>query len=583
MTKNYLCIHGHFYQPPRENPWLDKIEKERSAAPFDNWNQRINQECYHTNAFARILNDERKIRRVLNNYEYISFNFGPTLLSWMEKEDMETYEAILNADSRSLKRWGHGNALAQVYNHVIMPLANERDKHTQVIWGIRDFEYRFGRKPEGMWLAETAVDTSTLEVLADHGIEFTVLAPGQAKAFRKKGAKTWEDANGSINTRRPYLCNLPSGKKISLFFYDGGMSQAVAFEGLLNYGRFFAERMTGSYIDDEIELVNVATDGESYGHHHRHGEMALAHALHHIQKHNMAQLTNYATFLEEFPPEYEAQIHENSSWSCYHGVERWRSDCGCRMDNSKGWTQEWRKNLREMLNWLRDELADIYEREVPKYSKKDPWDLRNNYIHWILKNRNISPIVLSNPDEENPESHDLRDPYHLNPKLLQLLEMQHNALLMFTSCAWFFDEVSGIEPTQVLKYAKRAMEIAQDLTGVDLHSEFLTKLEATPSNKYENGAHKYKESIIPARLKAIGKSFYQGFKLINHETELKSIQNLTIMLNDLHEKEIEIELLDKCQNHYHKMESKFRNEEIAFQSPEWETEFEALGQALGFD
>ena len=361
------------------------------------------------------------------------------------------------------------------------------------------------------------------------------------------------------------------------------MSQAVAFEGLLNYGRFFAERLTSSYDDDVVELVNIATDGESYGHHHRHGEMALAHALHHIQKHNMAELTNYGAFLEKFPPKYEVRIQENSSWSCYHGVERWRSDCGCRMNGQNGWNQQWRKPLREMLNWLRDELSSIYEKEVPKYSKEDPWTLRNNYIHWILKNRNISPVVLSTPDEANPKSRDLKDLYHLNPKLLQLLEMQHNALLMFTSCAWFFDEISGIEPTQVLKYAKRAMEIAQDLTGVDLHDTFLAKLEATPSNVYENGAHKYVQSIMPAKLKAIGKVFYKGFKLINNETEIKTIQNLTKMLTDLHEKEIEIEYLDKCQNHYIKLQRKFRNNELTSKSPEWESEFEALGKALGFD
>jgi alpha-amylase/alpha-mannosidase (GH57 family) len=582
MTKNYLCIHGHFYQPPRENPWLDTIEKERSAAPFDNWNQRINQECYHTNAFARILNDERRIRRVLNNYEFISFNFGPTLLSWMEKMDMETYEAILNADRRSLKRWGHGNALAQVYNHIIMPLANERDKHTQVIWGIRDFEFRFGRKPEGMWLAETAVDIPTLEVLAEHGIEFTILAPGQAKAFRKIEEKAWHEVNGDINTRRPYICQLPSGKSISLFFYDGGMSQAVAFEGLLNYGRFFAERLTSSFNDEVLELVNIATDGESYGHHHRHGEMALAHAIHHIQKHQLAKLTNYATFLEEFPPEYEVKIQENSSWSCYHGVERWRSNCGCHMGGNPDWNQEWRSHLRELLNWLRDELAEIYERETAPYTE-NPWDLRNNYIHWILKNRNISPVVLSTPNEENPEVHDLSDPYHLNPKVLQLLEMQHNALLMFTSCAWFFDEVSGIEPTQVLKYAKRAMEIAKDLTGIDLHDEFLARLEATPSNVYENGAHKYKEEIIPARLKAIGKVFYQGFKLINHTTDIETIRSLTQMLNDLNEANIQIEKLYKSQNHYHKLENKLLSGELAFTSPEWKSAYHDLGLALGFD
>jgi alpha-amylase/alpha-mannosidase (GH57 family) len=583
MTNNYLCIHGHFYQPPRENPWLDTIEKEESAAPFPNWNQRINAECYHRNAFARILNDKDRIRRVLNNYEYISFNFGPTLLSWMEKSDEETYQAILNADKRSLERLGHGNALAQVYNHIIMPLANERDKQTQVIWGIHDFEYRFGRKPEGMWLAETAVDTATLEVLAEHDIKFTILSPRQGKGSRKIGSEEWEEAqNDNIDTRRPYLYNLPSGKTITLFFYDGALSQAVAFEGLLHSGKGFAKRLTSSFDDNKRELVHIGTDGESYGHHHTHGEMALAHCLHHIEKYDLAELTNYATYLELFPAEHEAQIHENSSWSCYHGVERWRSNCGCNTGGPRPTTQEWRKNLRELLDWLRDELAEIYEKEASKLTES-PWDMRNNYIHWILKNKNISPVVLSTPQQDNPEIHGLPDDYHLKPRLLQLLEMQHNALLMFTSCAWFFDDISGIEPTQVLKYAKRAMEIAKDLTGLDFHEEFLQKLEVSSSNFKENGATVYKEHIIPARLKAMGKVFHTGFKLIDEKSDLKTILDLTDMLNDMKEADIQIKLIEKSQNHYHRLERKFRKGILKYPGEEWEEAFENLGVALGFD
>lgn len=582
MTQKFLCIHGHFYQPPRENPWLNRIEKEESAAPFDNWNQRINAECYHTNAFARILNDEGLIRRVLNNYEYISFNFGPTLLSWMEKADPETYQAILNADQRSLERWGHGNALAQVYNHIIMPLANERDKQTQVIWGIRDFEYRFGRKPEGMWLAETAVDTATLEVLAEHGITFTILSPRQAKASRKIGDNHWQEAqNDDIYTRRPYLYKLPSGKQITLFFYDGNLSKSVAFEGLLHSGKGFAARLTEGFDDNQTELIHIATDGESYGHHHRHGEMALAHCLHHIQKYDLAELTNYATYLEKFPPEYEAQIHENSSWSCFHGVGRWQSNCGCNMGGHPEWTQEWRKHLRELLDWLRDELIDVYEKEASKLTA-DPWALRNKYIHWILKHKNVSPVVLSAPREENPETSDISDVNYLAPRLLQLLEMQHNALLMFTSCAWFFDEISGIEPTQVLKYAKRAMEIAKDLTGVDYHDEFLKKLQATPSNVKENGATMYEEHIVPARLKAVSKVFYEGFKLISAQADLDTLEDLTAMLNDLKTADIPVKHLEKCQNHYHRIERKFRKNQLQYPSPNWERAFERLGEALGF-
>ena len=495
-NKKYVCIHGHFYQPPRENAWLEAIERQDSAAPFHDWNERINFECYAPNAAARILDRENCIINIVNNYARISFNFGPTLLSWMENADPEAYRLILEADRQSREHFGgHGSAVAQVHSHLILPLANRRDKETQVKWGISDFEYRFGRKPEGMWLAETAANTETLEVLAENGIKFTILAPRQAKAFRKKGEENWAElASGAIDTRRPYWCNLPSGKRIALFFYNGGIAQGVAFEGVLNNGRNFAERFLESFSsNEEPELVHIATDGESYGHHHRHGEMALAACIHHIEINGPAIITNYGQYLELHPPEYEVQIHENSSCSCVYGVERWRSNCGCNSGGRPGWTQEWRKPLREALDWLRDELSPIYEHKASKLLK-DPWEARNDYINVLLDR---SPKSL-NAFLERHTRRALSEEETTN--LLRLMEMQRHAMLMYTSCGWFFDEISGIETNQILQYANRTIYYAGQVGGPDLHEAFIRKLEKAPSNVYKNGAISYLKNVAPARV-----------------------------------------------------------------------------------
>src|SRR5665213_2306681 len=359
--EKYLCLHGHFYQPPRENPWLEAIEMQDSAEPYHDWNERITAECYAPNATARILDGDKRITDIVNNYSRISFNFGPTLLGWMQDKAPDVLAAIIEADHLSRERFsGHGSALAQVFNHMIMPLANERDKHTQVVWGLRDFEHRFGRKAEGMWLAETAADTPSLEVLAEHGIKFTVLSPYQAECVRPLDGGDWTDADGgNVDPSRPYLVKLPSGRSITVFFYDAHISKAVAFERLLNNGEEFAARLMDGYDDRRNwnQLLHIATDGESYGHHHRFGEMALASALNHIEANQLAKLTNYGEYLEKFPPTMEAQIHEQSAWSCSHGVGRWFSDCGCNSGGRPGWNQCWRAPLRQALDWLRDERA----------------------------------------------------------------------------------------------------------------------------------------------------------------------------------------------------------------------------------
>ncbi|MCC6410590.1 MAG: DUF3536 domain-containing protein [Saprospiraceae bacterium] len=495
-TNKYVCIHGHFYQPPRENAWLEIVEQQESARPFHDWNARITFECYAPNAAARILDAERWIVKIRNNYNRISFNFGPTLLTWLEQNDPEAYALLLAADKRSAERFGgHGSAMAQVHSHLIMPLCNYRDKVTQVSWGVRDFEHRFGRYPEGIWLAETAVDTETLEVLAAHGLSYTVLAPRQAKAVRKDAAGAWQQVTAeTIDTRQPYWVNLPSGRRIAVYFYHGGVAQEVAFSGLLNNGKNFAKRMLSLFDNDNTpQLAHIATDGESYGHHHRFGEMALADCLNHIEDNQFAKLTNYGQYLELFPPEWEVQIHENSSWSCVHGVERWRSDCGCNTGGNPGWHQRWRKPLRETLNWLRDKLIPIFEKEGGRFFR-DPWAARNEYIDVMLQ-RSESAIAAF------LEKHARRKLSPLEEVVaLRMLEMQRHAVLMFTSCGWFFDEISGIETKQILQYALRAMDYALDVAGVDLNPEFTRRLAEAPSNVFASGAAAYLQDVVPTRV-----------------------------------------------------------------------------------
>lgn len=501
MSRKYLCIHGHFYQPPRENPWLNKVEIQESAYPYHDWNHRINAECYARNGASRILNKEGNIEAIMNNYAWMSFNMGPTLLAWMENEAPESYEAIIRADKESQELFsGHGSALAQAFNHLIMPLANERDQETQVIWGIEDFKSRFNRFPEGMWLGETAVNTTTLEILAKHGIKFTILSPYQAKRFRKKGEKEWKDGTGAkIDPRRPYEVNLPSGNKINLFFYDGPASQAVAFEGLLNNGERFASKLRKQFRDDEeMQLVHIATDGESYGHHHNLGEMALSYCLNSLENSEDVNLTIYGEYLERFPPEYEAEIIENTSWSCYHGVERWRSNCGCNTGGNEGWDQEWRKPLREAFDEVREKLIILYEKEMQEFTEH-PWEVRDKYIRVILdrKDENVNGFFEENFDMELSEEQKI--------KLLKLLEMQYHSMLMYTSCGWFFDEVTGIESMQDIFYATRAVQLAQEISEQDYEADFAESLKRIPSNlpEYETVFPAYEKFVKPMELDMI--------------------------------------------------------------------------------
>jgi len=496
----YVCIHGHFYQPPRENPWLEAIELQDSAYPYHDWNERICAECYAPNSAARILNKEDQIIRILNNYEKISFNFGPTLLSWIEDKAPRVYKAILEADRISKEKFsGHGSAIAQAYHHIILPLANRRDKHTQIAWGVRDFTFRFGRAPEGMWVPETAVDLETLEILAEFGIKYTILAPCQASRERKIGGRSWRDVSGErIDPSMPYRLNLRSGREISVFFYDGPISRAVAFEDLLANGEGFAKRIMAGFAEDLRpwpELVSIASDGETYGHHHRFGEMGLASALDYVESNELAQLTNYGEYLERHPPIHSVEIFENSSWSCVHGIERWRSNCGCNSGQRPSWSQAWRGPLRQALDWLRDVLTPKYEDKAGQLLK-DPWAARNDYIDVIL-DRSHQSI------ERFIKKHALRELSGAETVLtLELLELQRHAMLMYTSCGWFFDELSGIETVQVMQYAGRAIELGEHAFGVDLEGGFLEKLSEAKSNLAEHGdgARIYEKLVKPSRV-----------------------------------------------------------------------------------
>jgi alpha-amylase/alpha-mannosidase (GH57 family) len=493
----YLCIHGHFYQPPRENPFLEAVELQDSAYPYHDWNERVTAECYAPNATSRILDGEQRIIELVNNYAQISFNFGPTLLSWIEQKAPKVYEALRAADKTSRERYsGHGSAIAQAYNHMIMPLANCRDKNTQVKWGLRDFEHRFGRLPEGMWLPETAVDTETLDVLAAHGIKFTILAPRQAKRIRKRGSRSWQDVSGDrVDPSRAYVVRLPSKRTITVFFYDGPISQGVAFERLLDNGQRFADRLMSGFSDARTwpQLVHIATDGESYGHHHRFGEMALSYALHHIETNKLAQLTNYGEFLERHPPDTFVEIVNNSSWSCVHGVERWRSNCGCNSGGHAGWTQEWRAPLRASLDWLRDELAPLFEQKATPLLK-DPWAARDEYIQVVLNRAEDDVLNFLGKHGTHPLSSEEQ------VAALKLLEMQRHAMLMYTSCGWFFDEISGLESVQVLQYAGRAIRLAQDFGVNGVEAGFMDRLAAAKSNIPEHGDGKriYEKWVKPA-------------------------------------------------------------------------------------
>ncbi len=504
-TGVFVTVHGHFYQPPRENPYLDAIERQPSATPFHDWNERIHHECYRPNAFARILNEKGQLVGIVNNYEYMSFNIGPTLMSWLERYDVEVYQRILEADRKSAMRLdGHGNAIAQVYNHIIMPLANERDKYTQIRWGKADFRSRFGRDPEGMWLAEAAVDYPTLKALIAENIRFIVLAPSQALrcrpiATKEQPAPQWIEVGGSqIDPTRPYRCFLPGGDRtkdyIDIFFYDGPISRDLGFGDVLNSTHHLAGRLGGAIQANRTsQLIAVATDGETFGHHKREKERCLAYAFTQEFPQRGWNVTNYAHYLSMYTPTWEVELKPVTAWSCAHGVGRWQDDCGCGAE--KNWHQKWRRPLRDSLNWLRDRLVEVYE-QVGSNLLGDPWQARDEYIN-VIRDRskaNVQSFLQRHCIEKLTPSAEI--------DALRLLEMQRHSLLMFTSCGWFFEELSRPEGVQILRYAARAIQLAGEVAGVQLEKEFIRQLSFAPTNveQYKNGAEVYRHLVLSAQV-----------------------------------------------------------------------------------
>ena len=497
MRRPSLCIHGHFYQPPRENPWTGRVEAQTSAAPAHDWNERITEECYRPNTAARLLaHAERNLEeREFMNYAHMSFDFGPTLLAYLAREQRDVHDALVACDRDAVRRFsGHGAAIAQSYSHAILPLANERDRRTEVHWGLRDFELRFGRKSEGLWLPECAVDTPTLETLADEGVRFTILAPGQARRFRRIGADQWTtvaEGGATIDTHLPYLVRLGSGRQIAVFFYDGPLAHSVAFGRTLTDGAAFLaalERDHGS----AAGLVHFATDGETYGHHQRLGEMGLAWLLESVDRGDSAfDLTVYGRHLERQPPMHEVEIHEKSSWSCAHGVERWRSACGCSGGRRVG-NQSWRAPLREALDLLRDLLAPIYERECGELLL-DPWGARDRFAEVLVRRTpRIENVFL-----DREAGCVLEEPDKL--RALQLLDMQRQALLMYASCAWFFDDLSDIEPLQTVAHAARAIELAGPEETARLERLFCNALKRAVGNDGATGDVVYERVVAAHR------------------------------------------------------------------------------------
>jgi alpha-amylase/alpha-mannosidase (GH57 family) len=499
----HLVIHGHFYQPPRENPWTGEIERQESAAPFCDWNARIAAECYAPNARSRVLDAKGRIQDIVNNYERISFNVGPTLLSWMAEKTPDVTEAMLSADRASRARLGHGNAIAQAYNHMILPLATPRDRQTQIRWGVREFHHRFACNPEAMWLPETAVDASTLDSLVRAGMRYVILSPAQAARWRPMGESRWiTPAEAELDSRRPYRWFLKDGQGrargdlgIDVCFYHAPLSRGISFQHYLRDAETLAGRIADAAAGFSDPLVLIATDGESFGHHEKFGDMCLATLFAREGPQRGFSATNLATYLASHRPAWEVELFPQSAWSCSHGVDRWRDDCGCSTGGGPGWTQRWRRPLREGLDRLRDALGEIFTEEEGLLFT-DVWAARDDYIDLLLDPGETAREAFFTRHARRPLSGEER------ARALRLLEMQHQAMLMYTSCGWFFSDVSGIETVQNLRYAARAIELAEPFAPLDLEAVLLGQLERAQSNvpAWKDGRHIWERQVRPARV-----------------------------------------------------------------------------------
>jgi len=468
-----VVIHAHFYQPPREDPWLDEIPREASAAPFHDWNARIERECYRAVTAARIPAPDGRIARIMNTLEHVSFDAGPTLMTWLARAAPETYRRFLAADRISAARLdGHGNAIAAPYHHVIIPLANRRDKRTEILWGLADFRRRFGRAAAGCWLPETAVDDESLDVLAECGIAFTILAPHQVSGPPPRGHP------GRYRTSR--------GREIALAVYDGPLSHDVAFGPFVRDAAHWAATVAAA----DADLVSLATDGETYGHHHRFGEMALAAVIADLEGRPRTRVENHAAWLARHPAAHPVALRAPSSWSCAHGIERWRADCGCRLDGATWPSQAWRGPLREALTRLQDDLHARFAEEGASLFR-EAWEARDAYGEVLAGGVPLEAFL----EERVPAGDAAR-----RARAAELLEMERHALGMMTSCGWFFDDVSGLESIQVLRYAARAIELAGP-EGPALEATLMARLAGAVSNSPAVGTARdlYRTRVVPLR------------------------------------------------------------------------------------
>ena len=517
-----IVIHGHFYQPPRENPWSGLIGDQPSAAPYNNWNQRILEECYEANGWSPVLNPKGQTCCIINNYEYLSFNFGPTLLSWIRENAELTYEKIREGDKKSqATNRGHGNAIAQVYNHIIMPLAQKKDRLTQIEWGIRDFQFHFNRDPEGMWLSETAIHPDTAEELVKSGIKYTILSPWQAKSFRMADGSEIEANNKPELWQHPWTLPCPSGD-LTVFFYHPGLSSDISFQHLLRDANNFFDRIKEELSSGSGQLP-VATDGEIYGHHEKLGNMGLSAFISKVASDKSLEMGNFGSLMETAPSAgivnlLEGEEKKGTSWSCSHGVSRWYKNCGCHTGGEPGWNQEWRTPLREGFKKLSEITDNIYLKGMSRLSGIDPWEIRNHYIE-VLLDPSESEAFYS---EFGPKKASLSD----KNLFFRLLEGQKNKMFMFTSCGWFFSDIAGIEPMQNMMYAARVIELYSPFFSFSPETILLDYLADAESNEPAkgNGAVLY-----------TGRKFEQkkerhklaAWMIINRYYDLKAINSQT--------------------------------------------------------
>lgn len=490
MIKNNnkkLILHGHFYQPPRENPFTGIIPKQSSAAPFTNWNERILQECYASNTSSRYLDGDGKVKSLINNFEYISFNFGPTLLSWIEKHHKNVHDKIIEADKKSIERLGHGNAIAQSFNHTILPLDHINNAKLQIRWGIEDFKYRFGRMPEGMWLPETGVNENVIDILVEEGIKFIILSPWQGLAIDDDEGNYIELKDKPAPYDIPFIIHGKKDNKISAFFYNPQLAEGISFGHLLRDADNLYSIIKSISDKDNTNLIHTATDGEIYGHHEPFGDMALAALIEKVFEGDEFELTNYATVLAENPPTRRAYLRsgeddKGTSWSCFHGVSRWYKDCGCFTGGKASWNQKWRLPLRIAFQKSSDRLHALYKKRVIEVfdSKVEPYQLLLDYSKVVSGSTNMETFI-------NELTSTYTEAKGHETEIASLLVGLKNTYFSFTSCGWFFNDLAGMEPVQNIRYGLYAINLFQKYSKESLLTPFLNDLKLAKCNNKSDG------------------------------------------------------------------------------------------------